>query len=153
MGEDLCRAYNRDFNISSVVLRPFNIYGYGQNSHFLVPMVLDQAESGKINLKDSRPKRDFIFIEDVVNAYIKSIGYTATNFEVFNIGSGVSTSIKELTDIVSAHFDDDFDVSFTEEQRKNEVLDTRADITKAKKLLKWKPKVTITEGISQILNK
>jgi len=70
IGEDLCRSYSRDFNVPAIILRPFNIYGKGQSSDFLVPLILNQAEKGIVKLKDSRPKRDFIYIEDVVDAFI-----------------------------------------------------------------------------------
>ncbi len=83
-------------------------------------MIINQAENGEIKLKDSRPKRDFVFIEDVVNSYIKSIEYTTTSFEIFNIGSGMSTSIKELTTLISKHYKESLQIIFSEEQRKNE---------------------------------
>ncbi len=151
MGENLCKAYHRDFNIPVIVLRPFNIYGKGQNDQFLIPMIISQAKKGKINLKDSRPKRDFIYIEDIVNAYIKSIEYTSSTFEIFNIGSGKSTSIQELTSIISKFYQNLSKITFSEKQRKNEVLETIADISKANRLLNWFPKYSIEEGIVKII--
>ncbi|MDG1901166.1 MAG: NAD-dependent epimerase/dehydratase family protein [Bacteroidales bacterium] len=152
IGEDLCKAYNRDFGIPIVVLRPFNIFGKGQSNNFLIPLIINQASQGKVYLKDSRPKRDFIFIDDVVNAYVKSINIDITNFEVFNIGSGKSTSIAELVAIISKHYKTPIDISFSEEQRKNEVLDTIANISKAKELLNWEPTVSLFDGITKILD-
>jgi UDP-glucose 4-epimerase len=152
MGEELCQAYFRDFNISSIIFRPFNIYGSGQEDHFLIQSIINQALSGKIMLKDSRPKRDFIYIDDIVDAYIKAINYHLKGVEAINLGSGVSTSIKELTDIISTQFTGDFTVVFSEERRKNEVLETMANVEKALMLLEWKPKISIEEGIRKIIN-
>ena len=73
MGEDLCKAYHRDFDVPVCIFRPFNIYGSGQASHFLIPLILNQAKVGKVQLKDPRPKRDFIHINDVVSAYLKAV--------------------------------------------------------------------------------
>ena len=151
IGEDLCHAYYRDFDISSVIFRPFNIYGKGQREDFLIQSIINQANTGKVMLKDSRPKRDFIFIDDVVNAYIKAIDYNFNGIEVFNLGSGVSTSIKGLTELILKHFRKDFTVKFSEERRKNEVLETLADIKKAQELLSWEPLVSIDEGILRLI--
>jgi len=152
MGEDLCHAYFRDFDISSIIMRPFNIYGEGQGDHFLIQSIINQAKSGMISLKDSRPKRDYIYIDDVVDAYIKAINYKNSGVEIFNLGSGRSTSIKELTDIISFHFNSSFKVVFSEERRKNEVLETLASTVKVKDELKWTPKISINDGVSEIIN-
>ena len=151
IAEDLCHAYNRDFDIPSVIFRPFNIYGKGQKEHFLIQSIINQAKTGKIMLKDSRPKRDYIYIDDIVSAYIKAINYSFNGVEVFNLGSGVSTSIKGLTKIFLKNIDNDFTIKFSEERRKNEVLETLADIKKAQNLLEWEPLISIDEGISRII--
>jgi len=152
IGEDLCRSYSRDFNVPAIILRPFNIYGKGQSSDFLVPLILNQAEKGIVKLKDSRPKRDFIYIEDVVDAFIKSIEYSASNFEIFNIGTGKSTSIAELTSLISGYFGNKLQISFSEEKRKHEVLNTIADIKKANHLLNWFPQYSLEKGIESMIN-
>jgi UDP-glucose 4-epimerase len=152
MGEELCEAYNRDFNISSIIFRPFNVYGKGQGDNFLIQTILNQVKSGIIQLKDPRPKRDFIYISDLVEAYIKAIDLNFHGIHRCNLGSGVSTSIQDLTNTISKHSKTPIKVNFTNEQRPSEVLETKADISKAKELLGWQPRVNISKGINKIIN-
>ena len=104
IGEHLCKGYNRDFGIPVIILRPFNIFGFGQNYNFLIPSIIKQAKSGKILLKDPEPKRDFIYIDDMIEAYIKCIEYNDSSFEIFNIGFGKSYSVKEIVNMVVKNF-------------------------------------------------
>ena len=151
LGEELCRAYNTDFGVKCIILRPFNIYGVGQNKNFLITSIIAQLRYGKIELKDPEPKRDFIYISDVIDAYIKA-GEFNGDFEVFNIGYGKSYSVKEIVDKTIYLYGKDVKVKYRGERRKNEIMDTVADIKKAKEKLGWKPRVEIDKGLSNILN-
>ena len=153
MGEELCQAYYRDFGINSIILRPFNIYGPAQPNSFLIPSIIKQVtKKSVIKLKDPRPKRDYVFIDDVIAAYVKAIGYNQTGVSVFNIGTALSTSVEQLVKYVCEIMGNDVDVVFSNEQRKNEVLETKANITKAKNLLQWESQFSIEKGIFEILN-
>lgn len=151
VGEQLCEGYHRDFGVPVVILRPFNIYGTGQNENFLIPSIIKQAKSGLILLKDPDPKRDMLFVDDVVDAYMKAAEYDQNDCDVFNIGSGKSYSVREIVDNVVGFFDHEIDVKFSGEKRKNEVLDTIADISKAKNLLNWEPKTDLRDGLHKSL--
>ena len=96
MGEGLCRAYHEDYGLKCVILRIFNIYGEGQSDSFLIPSILKQLVSGEIELMDPEPRRDFLYISDAVDAYVKAGHYTGSDFEVFNMGSGVSYSVDSI---------------------------------------------------------
>ncbi|MFH0865662.1 MAG: NAD(P)-dependent oxidoreductase [Bacteroidota bacterium] len=152
MCEELCRSYNKFFNIKTIIVRPTNIYGKGQNENFLLSSILKQAKTGVVNLEDSKPKRDYIYIDDVISAYEKIIYADHLNFEIINIGSGTSYSVKEITDIFNSFFSNKLIINFSELERPNEVQDTRSNIDKAKKILNWKPKFSLIEGIKQMCN-
>ena len=147
--ERLCKSYHSNFKVPVIIFRPFNIYGKGQNENFLIPIILKQInKTGKIKLKDSRPKRDFIYIDDAVNAYVKAIEFHTKNVGIFNLGSGMSFSVKEVAEMIANNFCSDIQIEFSEERRKNEILDTVADITKANKLLGWKPDIRLKDGLT-----
>jgi UDP-glucose 4-epimerase len=150
LGEELCRAYNMDFGLKCIILRPFNIYGVGQNKNFLVPSIIAQLRYGKIELKDSAPKRDFIYISDVIDAYIKA-GEFKGDFEVFNIGYGESYSVNEITEKIVQLYGKDIKINYKNERRKNEIMDTVADVRKAKEKLSWEPSVNIDTGLKSML--
>lgn len=151
IGEQLCEGYHRDFGVPVVILRPFNIYGPGQDEKFLIPHIIKQAKGGTIILKDPEPKRDMLFVDDVVDAYIKAAEYDQKDYDVFNIGAGKSYSVLEIVNTVIGLFDYEIDVRFSGEKRQNEVLDTIADISKAKNLLSWEPKTDLRDGLNKSL--
>ncbi len=151
MGEELCQAYHRDFNLNVIVLRPFNIYGPGQNKNFLIPTILRQAKTGKIVLKDPKPKRDMVFIDDHIEAYIKAINYNFAGFDVFNIGSGQSYSVREIAETAAEILPQAIEIEFSGEQRKTEIPETLADIKKIRTVLGWKPAFSLQEGLQKIL--
>ena len=92
VGEELCKAYNRDFNVPITIFRPFNIYGLGQGVRFFIPTLLSQLHNNEIYLNDSRPRRDFIYIDDAISAIEQAINVNVNSLNIYNLGSGVSTS-------------------------------------------------------------
>ena len=149
--EKLCEGYHRDFGVAIIVFRPFNIYGPGQNKSFLVSKIIDQLKTGDVHLEDPRPKRDFIHVMDIVEAVIKAIESKIPAYEVFNLGSGKSVSITDLADKILSITKSEHKVFFSKKERKGEVMDSVADIRKAKTLLSWDPLFNISEGIKSII--
>jgi len=151
LAEELCKSYNKEYGMNCTILRPFNIYGSGQSRDFLIPKIVDQLSSGKIILKDPNPKRDYVYIDDVISAYINAAMYSSQGFDIFNIGSGVSYSVKEIVDRIIDISNNDVKITFTQESRKNEIMNTVANIKKAKEKLGWQPKFDIDAGLSTLL--
>mgnify|MGYP000867990298 CR=1 FL=1 len=152
--ESLCEGYNRDFQVPVTVFRPFNIYGKGQNPDFLIPTIINQAKTGKIVIKDDRPKRDYIHVTDIVEAVILALQTPnlQPTLQTYNLGTGESHSVKEIIEIVRTLSEHEVDYECTREIRPNEVLDTVADITKIKKELHWTPKISLIEGIKSMMD-
>lgn len=151
LAEDLCRAYHEYYGLKCVVLRVFNIYGEGQSDDFLIPSILKQLVNGEIELLDAEPRRDFVNVADVVNAYIKAGEYSGTDFEVFNIGAGVSHKVSDVVDLILKTAGTERNVVYKNERRKSEIMDAVADISKAKRLLKWEPGVTLEDGLRSMI--
>ncbi|WP_439582730.1 NAD-dependent epimerase/dehydratase family protein [Dyadobacter bucti] len=149
--ERLIQAYNRDFGVPAIIFRPFNIYGKGQNSLFLIPLIIEQAKSGNVVLKDSRPKRDFIHVEDVVSAIEIAARKEIRDLNIYNLGSGESHSIIDVLDAIRKATKAEIAVNFTEERRPNEVLNTVSNIARAKLDLNWSPGISLAQGIAQML--
>lgn len=152
MCEEMCKSYSHDLKVPVCVFRPFNIYGTGQNVQFLLPMMVHQLPSGKIQVRDDRPKRDYIHIDDIVSA----VDFMAMNkwpyiYGVYNLGSGVSYSVKEVADLLIKLWDKPVEYVATGETRPNEVLDTVADISKMR-TLGWMPKVSIEVGLKEMID-
>ena len=147
ISEELCKGYHRDFGVSVTAFRLFNIYGPGQNDSFLIPEILKQITSGKVTLKDPRPKRDYIHVDDVISAIIRTIEMQLEGFNIFNLGTGNSSSVETLVEILKKVSPYKFDVEFTHEYRKGEVLDSVSDTSKLKNAIGWENKIDIAEGL------
>lgn len=152
LGEELCKGYHQDYGLHCIILRPFNIYGTGQSKDFLIPSIIAQLSSKKITLENPDPMRDYVYIDDVISAYMKAATYDGKGVEIFNIGTGVSYSVKEIVDkIINLGQMNDITVSYTHKIRENEISNIVADIQKAKEKLKWQPKMDIDSGLSTML--
>lgn len=153
LGEKICENYFKYFKVPSIILRPFNVYGQGQNENFLISLILEQANTGILKLNDPKPKRDYVFIDDVANAFYKAVEYKRRDFETFNVGTGISYSVKEVTELVNKIYSNKLKVSFSNKQRNSEVLDTVADITKIKTVLNWHPTFSLKEGLLRMIER
>ena len=71
-GEALCSEYSKEQGISCTILRPFNIFGPGQNMDFLIPTIISQLKKGIVQLADPEPKRDLLYLKDAVRAFMAS---------------------------------------------------------------------------------
>ena len=150
LGENLCRSYNKFFDLNTLIVRPFNIYGPGQTPNFLISSIFKQAMEGKIELNDPNPKRDLIYIDDLIRLYESLINFNDSPFEIFNAGYGKSYSVREIVESITKLFPSKIEVNFLNKTRKNEVHDTISNNNKAKTLLNWAPQIDLPEGLSMI---
>lgn len=155
MGEELCEAYCRDHGLNVTILRLFNIYGPRQTGNFLIPQILRQLSGGEVILGNPFPKRDFLFISDVIDALIAASTSDVNGCNVCNIGSGESYPAGEVADVLAdiyfEHTGKNVSIKCTYGKRKSEIADTIANIDKAKKDMKWIPQVDIRTGLSMTL--
>ena len=151
VGEALCKAYYEDYKLNCTILRPFNIYGEGQSDSFLIPSILKQLVSGKIELRDPEPRRDFLYISDAIEAYLKAGEYARSDFEIINIGYGVSYSVDNIVRKVLEVWGQEVEVSYQHQRRRGEIMDVVANVQKAKEKLGWEPKVDFEEGMRRYI--
>ncbi len=152
LSEKLCYFYRNNFQVKQVILRVFNLYGPGQPKNFLLSKIINQVKNKEsIQIESLLPKRDYVYIDDLCSAIIKSINYEG-NENIFNIGSGKSYSVKEIIHIIQKTYGTSLDIKNKKKIRKNEILNTVADIRLANKELGWSPIVDINEGLKKIKN-
>lgn len=151
-GESLLRSYHDMYGLNYVALRYFNIYGprmdtEGKYTEVMIKW-LDCIKQGAPPLiyGDGSTSMDFVYVEDVADANIMALTSDITD-EVFNIGCQRETSLKELLDIMLISTNSTLKPEFREENKINPVSKRLADISKAKKLLKFEPKISLEEGL------
>lgn len=152
LAEEVACFYAEYYGVKITVFRPFNVYGPGQSKQFLIPSLIDQVFAGNnIIVKDLEPKRDYVYIDDLIDAIIRGVEANL-DFDVFNIGTGVSYSVAELIDFIQKIKGTDLAVLSSGERRIEEVMDTQADIKNASKKLAWKPRYTMYSGLEKIIS-
>lgn len=153
IGEYYCQMYSKVFGVKITTVRLFNVYGPGMRGEGAYQLVFTKwVDQIKNNLpltiySDGKQTRDFTYILDAVDGLIKVMKFKQKNmYEIFNIGSGREVSIRDL----SALFN--HGVKYVE-GRKFEERHKKANISKAKRLLRWSPKTNIQKGVEILLKK
>ena len=152
MAEEICKFYSKNYGVKTIIIRPSNIYGPDQSSFWLMPQILKKFKSKKILMNNLNIKRDLIYIVDFIKAVTKSI-YVNKKFEIINIGSGRSYSIIEIIKTIQRISKKNITIKSKNIRRKNEILQTKLDITKAKKILKWKPLWNLEKSLKYLILK
>ncbi len=149
IGEELVMRYASIFSMPNISFRFFNVYGprlniSGQYSA-VIGNFLSQTKSKKplTVVGDGKQTRDFIHVDDLVNAFIKVIKSKSVN-KIYNLGSGKRTSINTIAKIFGGK--KKF-IPIRPGEPKNSV----ANITKVKKDINWEPKISIEQGIKKLL--
>ena len=150
LGEQLCSFYAKQFGVEVIILRPFNVFGSGQNSRFLIPSIISQAtKSDEISVLDIRPARDYVFIEDLVDAVHKSIT-SDLRFGIINVGTGVASTVEQLIFSLADVIGRELRIKSSNQERFGEINSTQADISQAKLLLGWQPKWSLSQGLREV---
>lgn len=153
MGELYCQIFEKKHGITSVILRYFNTYGIKQTPSSYVGVIttfINQALRGKplTIFGNGKQMRDFVWVEDVAQANLLAAFSNISG--VFNIGSGVETSINQLSEIIMKFFGRKERVYL--EAPPGEIKRIRADITKAEKLLNYKPEGNLIKLLPNIIS-
>lgn len=149
--EKMCEGYHRDFGVPVSIVRPFNIYGIGQQGKLLIPEIIGQLKEGNtvIQLKASSPRRDYINVVDVARAIVTCV-MSNEPFGVYNACSGESVSVKEITEIINRNLRHKVEFRFAASDRPNEVDESRGSCEKLKGL-GWNLSIGFEEGIIEII--
>jgi nucleoside-diphosphate-sugar epimerase len=151
LAEELCKFYSEFYDVKVTIARPFNIYGKNQKGHFLIPYIINQVLYNEvIQVKDLNPKRDYIYLKDLIDGLLKTLE-SNSSFSIYNFGSGTSLSVKEIIEIIQRVANTNKKIISENQERKNEILDVVANITKAKEEMNWLPKYNFEMGIKEIL--
>ncbi|MDB9252934.1 NAD-dependent epimerase/dehydratase family protein [Halorubrum ezzemoulense] len=148
------RLYHDRYDLETVALRYFNVYGPRQvasDYSGVISIFIDQALSGE-NITvhgDGEQTRDFVYIDDVVQANLNAATTDAVG-EAYNVGTGESVTIRELAELIQDITDTDSDIVHTD-ARTGDIEHSKADISKAKADLEYEPTISLREGLEQTI--
>lgn len=151
LAERVCVFHAGTARLPVTIVRPFNIFGPGQRADFLIPMILDQIAKGcQIRVKDLAPKRDYLFIDDLIAGIERTLEQPG-GLRVINFGSGISYTVKEIIDLAQEAAGSHLSILCDNEPRPNEISDVWADIGRAHRLLGWEPRQSLADGLKAAL--
>jgi len=141
---------DKDFTI----FRIFQIYGPNQQNNFLIPTILSQVDNickkkVKIVLGDIKAKRDYVYVDDVINAFIKAIEVkNKTNLNIFNICTGKPSSAEEIVEIIAVQLGIHVDIEINKKLFRSDEMDVEyGSYKKAQNFLEWSPQFTLEQGL------
>lgn len=147
-GEGYCLAYHGSWGLGTVVLRFANLYGpySGHKNSVVAKFFRDILHQGKISIHgDGSQTRDFIYVKDLCGAVLLALCGDVSG-EVFQIATGVETSIQELASLVQRVADREFNIHYAS-ARQGDIRKNYSGIDKANTLLSWFPKTDLAEGL------
>lgn len=154
LGEHYCQFYHKTYGLETVILRIYNVYG--PHCHGVLHDYLGKLEKTPNKLEvlgTGNQARDFIYVSDMVNFILEAITSPVAVGQEFNVGTGTTTSVVELArKLVELLSLENVDIYFTGGQAWAGDMDiTLADISKAINTLKWRPQVSLEEGLKKVI--
>jgi len=157
-GELYARIYHEIYRVPTVCIRPFNVYGRGQDPSSpysgVISKFLDRIIRGLplVIHGDGWQTRDFIHVDDVADMIIMTMECEEAVGETFNCGTGREVSINELARIMISISGYDLEIEHSD-PRPGDIKRSYADTRKVEKILGFKPKISLEEGLKQLLRR
>lgn len=151
--EQMFLVMGKSLNIPAVAFRYQNVYGAGQSLSNPYTGILSifstRIKNGNdINIfEDGKESRDFVYVDDVVEATILGIEKDEANYEVFNVGLGEAIDVNTVADTLVKAYDSNSKITISGNYRLGDIRDNYADLKKIKSKLGFEPKVSFEEGI------
>lgn len=154
--DKLAESFHRSFDLPVTVLRPFNTYGPRQSARAVIPTIITQGLArDDIQLGAMDPVRDFTYVEDTVEGFLKIAECPEAVGQEINVGSGQGISIRDLADRIVSLIGRKVRITFDAERVRpegSEVDRLVADFSKATSLTGWAPKVSLDEGLKRTID-
>jgi len=151
-GELLCHAYSHLYGLKLVCLRFFTVYGARQRPdlaiHKFAQLIRDEKPIPVFG--DGKTRRDYTYIDDIIQGVRAAMDYEKTNFEIFNLGESQTVELSYLIELLEKNLRKKAIIERKPEQP-GDVPITFADISKAQKLLNYNPQTNIEKGIEKFV--
>ena len=150
--DKMAEAFHLSYGLPVATLRPFNTFGPRQSARAVIPTVITQLLAGdRVSLGNLEPTRDFTYVTDTVEAFVKAAGCPEAVGRVLNTGSGREISIGELVERIEAVLGRRAPVERDESRVRppgSEVERLCANAGAARELLGWEPAVALDDGLA-----
>lgn len=150
--ETYCKLYHDTYGYPITTLRPSNVYGPMQLPNRIIPELIASCLRGQaFTMTKGEQKREFNYVEDIVQAFVVASRNKKSIGEIFNVGCGKSYKIKDVVQAIVGMFDKKIEIRTSLPYRKNEPWDMWCDNTKIR-ALGWKPEFSLTNGLKKTVD-
>ena len=153
--EQVVGAFARAFGLQVIILRPFSVYGPGLSPSSLIGKTLRMAQfEDSVVLNDLRPIRDYGYVEDLVDAVLRSCTTAVPDVTILNIGTGRGTSVEEIAELILARVGRRVPLRERPGQRRpadSEIYRLVADSTRAREVLGWQASTSLETGLGRMI--
>lgn len=154
--ERIAELYSKLYKINATGLRLFSIYGKHEESKGVYANLISQflwsikKNEEPVVYGDGTQKRDFVYVDDVVEAFVTAT--KSKRFNIFNVGMGKNYTINEMIEILNKNLNKNVKAKYIKMPVKNYVYETLADTAKAEGVLEFKARYSLEEGISKLIS-
>ena len=155
--EQFCLVVGRAYGIPTVALRYFNVYGTRQalsNPYTGVCAIFSSRllnDQKPVVFEDGEQTRDFVHVSDIVQANLLALETDRADYQAVNVGTGKATSVKQVMKMLAEGLGKEIEPEITGKYREGDIRHCVADITRARALLAYEPKVSLEQGIPELL--
>jgi len=151
-GEFLCSTYSHLYQLRVVALRYFTVYGPRQRPDLAIHQFTRRIHAGQPieQFGDGTTRRDYTYIDDVIQGTMAALRYEGPLFDIFNLGESETIQLKDLIVAIEDALGKKAEINQLPEQPGDMPL-TRADISKARKLLGYSPTIRLNEGLPKFV--
>ena len=156
--EQMILLMGKALKIPAVALRYQNVYGPGQSLSNPYTGILSIFSTRLLNgndidiYEDGEESRDFVFIDDVVDATVLALEKKEANHQIFNVGSGVATTVLEVANTLKKLYASNVNINISGKYRLGDIRHNYADLSKIKNVLGFHPMFNFRTGISEFVN-
>jgi UDP-glucose 4-epimerase len=149
LAEQLCQFYSHDFNIDTVTLRPFSIYGFYPRPNSFIYCILEQIlnKNGRVRLKGKLTKRDFLFVDDFSRLVENVLKKFPSGYNVYNVGYGKSYTLTEVSQILARLVNRKILIHYDNQTNPRDISEIVADRSKISSEFNWEPSTSIEKGL------
>jgi UDP-glucuronate 4-epimerase len=152
-GEFLCSTYSHLYNMRTVALRYFTVYGARQRPDLAIHQFTRKIYQGEAidQFGDGTTRRDYTYIDDIIEGTMAALNYDASMFNVFNLGESDTIQLKDLISAIEKELGKQAKINRLPEQPGDMPM-TCADISKARKLLGYNPQTKFEDGLPKFVD-
>ena len=154
-GEQYCMAFYESYGLPVAAVRYSNVFGIGQRPDNpycgVVSKFFDAAYRGDpISIHgDGQQTRDFTYVDDAVDATIQAAIHPRAEGEVFNVGTGIETSVNELAELVGRASSRELSIEHIDRRDVDNIRRRVVNIEKIRRMLRWSPQITLSDGLAR----